>query len=239
MIVKLLFKIVIVLATVVLISLALTYPTSVNWFSAKFSKKASVQERLDQYKTEVVTQLEPLFTANNITFPPKHVTLVFFKDLKVLRLYAGPQDDHLKLIKEYPVLAASGQDGPKLKEGDRQVPEGIYQVEALNPNSLFHLSLRVNYPNSFDQQMAKQDQRTNLGGDIMIHGDKVSIGCVAIGNSAIEEVFVLAALTNYQNWTLIFAPTDLRENQRQDKNNLPNWIKAVDEKILSELKKIP
>lgn len=236
---KLFLKIVILLASLILVALAVTYPTPVNWLSAKFSKKASVQERLAQYKADVVSHLEPLFTANNISFPPKHVTLLFLKDLKVLRLYAGEENSSLKLIKEYPVLAASGKEGPKLKEGDRQVPEGVYQIEALNPNSLYHLSLRVNYPNAFDQEMAKQDQRTNLGGDIMIHGDKVSIGCVAIGNSAIEEVFVLAAFSNYQNWHLIFAPTDLRVNSRKDKSNLPKWINLLDEKIFEALKKLP
>ena len=70
---------------------------------------------------------------------------------------------------EYPILAASGVLGPKLREGDKQVPEGIYGAEALNPNSKFHLSIRLNYPNTFDRRMAQSDGRTQLGGDIMIH----------------------------------------------------------------------
>ncbi len=65
---------------------------------------------------------------------------------------------------------------PKFKEGDGQIPEGIYGIEYLNPNSKFHLSMKINYPNSFDKEMAKIDNRKNLGGDIMIHGSNKTIG---------------------------------------------------------------
>lgn len=75
-------------------------------------------------------------------------------------------------IKSYPILAASGSIGPKLRESDMQVPEGVYQIESLNPNSQFHLSLRVNYPNEFDREQARIDGRAQLGGDIMIHGSQ-------------------------------------------------------------------
>ena len=75
-------------------------------------------------------------------------------------------------------------------EGDKQVPEGFYRIELLNPNSRYHLSLRVNYPNADDIERAREDRRDllNLGGDIMIHGGAESIGCIAIGNPAIEHL---------------------------------------------------
>jgi hypothetical protein len=60
-------------------------------------------------------------------------------------------------LKTYPILAGSGTLGPKLVEGDGQVPEGLYRVESLNPNSSFHLALRVNYPNEFDRAKGKLD----------------------------------------------------------------------------------
>ena len=71
-------------------------------------------------------------------------------------------------LARYPIRAASGALGPKLREGDRQVPEGVYDIESLNPNSRFHVALRVGYPNAFDRQMAGREGRTALGGDIMI-----------------------------------------------------------------------
>src|SRR5204863_8498878 len=61
------------------------------------------------------------------------------------------------------------------------ISEGIYPIESLNPNSRFHLSLRIGYPNAFDRAQAAKEKRTNLGGDIMIHGNSVSIGCLAMG----------------------------------------------------------
>src|SRR5262249_27232730 len=72
--------------------------------------------------------------------------------------------------------------------------------------------LRVNYPNAFDRQMAAKDGRKNLGGDIMIHGKNLSAGCLAMGDEAVEELFVLAAQTGLSNIKLIIAPTDFREN---------------------------
>ena len=80
----------------------------------------------------------------------------------------------------------SGRLGPKLKEGDRQVPEGLYRVESLNPNSRYHLSLRVNYPNEQDKSYGRLDGRNNLGTDIMIHGKDCSIGCLAMGDPSCD-----------------------------------------------------
>ena len=86
----------------------------------------------------------------------------------------------------YPMTAFSGSLGPKLREGDGQIPEGIYGIEYLNPNASYYLSLKVTYPNASDRACAKADGRTNLGGDIMIHGKAVTIGCVPVGDDALE-----------------------------------------------------
>ncbi len=212
-------------------------PDFYTWLTARFTNH-TVKSRLDIYEQKIDSQLIPIFTEKKVSYPPTKVKLVFFKDETVLKLYAGHSQDKVTLIKSYPVEAASGIAGPKLREGDRQVPEGIYRVESLNPNSRFHLSLRVNYPNSFDQEMAALDQRTQVGSDIMIHGSNVSIGCIAIGNEAIEELFVLAAKTNYQNWELILAPTDLLKNPRPNSENLPKWINDLDNKIKIALKEL-
>ncbi|MFN2508264.1 MAG: hypothetical protein ABR589_05780, partial [Chthoniobacterales bacterium] len=89
--------------------------------------------------------------------------------------------------------------------------EGIYRVEGLNPNSRFHLSLRLDYPNGFDRARALAEGRTKLGGQIMIHGDIVSKGCFAMGDPASEDLFVLAALTGIANVRVILTPVDFRK----------------------------
>ena len=114
----------------------------------------------------------------------------------------------------YPMTGFSGTLGPKLKEGDGQIPEGVYGIEYLNPNSLFHLSLKVSYPNDFDCRMAKKDGRTNLGGDIMIHGGSATVGCIPVGDEAIEELFAVAATVGVRNVSVLILPYDLRKGRQ-------------------------
>jgi len=114
------------------------------------------------------------------------------------------------MLRDYPVLAASGTAGPKLREGDRQVPEGVYRIVELNPNSRFHRALKLDYPNAFDATMARKDARIKLGSDICIHGKNCSTGCVALGDPAIEDLFGLVEQTGIKNVKVVIAPNDLR-----------------------------
>ena len=113
----------------------------------------------------------------------------------------------------YSMTAFSGALGPKLREGDGQIPEGIYGIEYLNPNSSYYLSLKVSYPNASDRKRAKADGRTNLGGDIMIHGKAVTIGCVPVGDDAIEDIFYLVGAVGIKNVSVIIAPYDMRKGR--------------------------
>ena len=112
--------------------------------------------------------------------------------------------------RSFPIAAASGHPGPKLRAGDRQVPEGVYTIDAVNPNSSFHLSLRISYPNADDRARSAALGITDPGGDIYIHGKESSIGCVAIGDDAIEQVFYVANLVDPRSVEVVIAPVDLR-----------------------------
>jgi len=101
--------------------------------------------------------------------------------------------------------------------------EGIYTISGLNPNSSFHLSLKLNYPNQFDLKHAQAEGRSSLGTDIFIHGNAVSIGCLAMGDLVIEELFVLAADVKRQNIHIVIAPTDPRLNPLSSTHRLP-WV---------------
>jgi len=96
-------------------------------------------------------------------------------------------DEYYQLLKVYPICKQSGYLGPKLQEGDGQGPEGFYKVtkEQLNPNSSYHLSFNLGFPNKYDQL----HQRT--GSALMVHGDCVSIGCYAMTDEKIEEIYTL------------------------------------------------
>ncbi|HEY3378363.1 MAG TPA: hypothetical protein VGL77_12800, partial [Armatimonadota bacterium] len=144
----------------------------------------TVPGRVAQYGSVARQRLQPYFARADVPYPPRALVLVGLKDTQTLQLYAPDRHGVMRLLRAYPIHAASGHLGPKLREGDLQVPEGIYHVESLNPRSLFHLSLRLDYPNAFDHEMARHDGRTQLGGDIMIHGSAASAGCLAMGNPA-------------------------------------------------------
>lgn len=159
---------------------------------------------------DVRGRLAPHFHAAGLAYPPAELALLAFKRERRLETWARGTDAWVR-IDAVPILAASGGPGPKLRQGDRQVPEGIYRVAALNPNSFFHLSIMLDYPNAFDQAAARQDGRTNLGGDIFIHGRDVSSGCLAVGDHAIETLFVLVADVGPERVRVVVAPHDPRD----------------------------
>ena len=177
----------------VLVVLLVVFKPYLSWMTTplmlKFKDKATVADRLEQYSTPVQQRLLPYFQAAQVSYPPKVLVLVGLKQERRLEVYAGDDDDALRFIRSYPVLAASGVLGPKLREGDHQVPEGLYRIDGLNPNSRFHLSLKVSYPNEFDRRIAADEGRSDLGGDIFIHGQAVSVGCLAMGDTVAEELF--------------------------------------------------
>ena len=202
--------------------------------------RKTVEERVKQFGPAARARLEPHFKKVAVAYPPTKVTLVGIKDERRLEVFAAGGDGKLKLVRDYRVLGASGELGPKLREGDRQVPEGIYPIESLNPNSRFHLALRVGYPNAFDRAKGKLDGRTQLGGDIMIHGNSVSIGCLAMGDEAAEDLFVLAADTGLKRITVILTPVDFRRGKTEPTGtHLPAWATELYGQIKSSLAAVP
>jgi murein L,D-transpeptidase YafK len=151
------------------------------------------------------------FAARGAEYPPREVALVALKREARLELWAGSAD-RWTFVRSYLIRAGSGRLGPKIREGDHQVPEGEYAVTALNPASRYHLSLRLDYPNAFDRAQAAADGRDRLGGDIMIHGGAGSIGCLAIGDEGAEDLFVLAADAGWQQAVVVVSPVDFRRS---------------------------
>jgi len=215
--------------------------TTLRQDMAADSAKKTTADRLEQYGSAARARLRPKFEGAKIAYPPARVIFVGLKEEKVLQVYAANTNQAAAFVASYPILAASGKPGPKLREGDQQVPEGIYPIEFLNPNSSFHLSLRLGYPNQFDLDHARQEGRENLGGDIMIHGGAVSVGCLAVGDEASEDLFVLAADTGTPNVSVILAPYDFRNAAAQmpPVKGLPDWTQALYQTIKSNLNELP
>ena len=126
-----------------------------------------------------------------IQLEPEQIELYLraFKLDKTIEIWTRKQgDSEFKLLKEYEICSTSGEAGPKRREGDLQIPEGFYHINAFNPWSNFHLSMCINYPNTSDRILGKKG---NLGGNICIHGSCVTIGCIPLTDDVIKEVYLL------------------------------------------------
>jgi L,D-transpeptidase catalytic domain len=187
----------------------------------------SVEQILQTYGAYVKGKLNYYFDKAKVAYPPREVVLIALKQERKLELWARVSGE-FRFIRDYYILTASGVAGPKLRQGDRQAPEGIYRIEELNPNSHYHLSIKLNYPNAFDHLHARQERRTNLGSDIFIHGKSASIGCFAMGDKTIEELFVLTALVGTENVKIVIAPHDPRIYPlKADPEEHPEWTSEL------------
>lgn len=200
----------------------------------------TVEDRVRMHGSSVEARLRAKFEAAAVPYPPVGLAYIAFKDTAQMELYAQASPfEEWKRVHTYPILGMSGKLGPKLREGDRQVPEGLYRAEFLNPNSRFHLSIRLNYPNEFDLAHARADGRMEVGSDIMIHGTTSSIGCLAMGNQAAEDLFILAALTGKERVEIVVAPTDFRRQPVRIPDGAHTWLPELYDQIKTALSRFP
>jgi murein L,D-transpeptidase YafK len=183
----------------------------------KVSGEKSVEDRM----AEIISRQPDLSFIN-----PHSVQLVAIKNPGYIDVFLDGA-----IWERFPLTAMSGGPGPKLQEGDGQIPEGIYQIDSVNPNSSYHLSLRVSYPNEDDKVRSKKLGISKLGGDIYIHGKDASIGCLAIGDKAIERVFYIVNKVGYQKVAVIIAPVDLLNSRLPSRDNDELYKKIQGEMI--------
>ncbi len=202
-----------------------------SWFTRRCSVLASfllvvlVQHSADVKVAAIAARrqadLTSLLKKANVISKPSVVLLRAFKEEREIELWVGRSNAPLMLLKTYPICAASGVLGPKRKEGDMQVPEGLYRLTELNPRSSYHLSLKVDYPNASD---ALRSHRAQPGGLIYLHGHCASIGCIAIEDEAIEEVYLLAQQAQARHLHIFpFRMTSARMAKSVDNVNLAFW----------------
>jgi murein L,D-transpeptidase YafK len=161
---------------------------------------AGPPDRVQAARARLGNRLQQATVEAGVAWPPKEVFVRAFKaggDGRTggtVEVWAGDGTGPLARVLSHPVCRLSGVPGPKRREGDLQVPEGYYTISALNPKSSYHLSLRVDYPNASDRVRGRRlDAAAPLGGDIMVHGNCVTIGCIPIEDEPIEEVYLMAA----------------------------------------------
>ena len=137
------------------------------------------EERVNQARQNVAPALAEHFG--------KAVFIRIIKEDYELELWLQENDGSWQLLKVYEIAGMSGEIGPKTAEGDEQAPEGFYRVypHAMNPRSSYHLSFNIGYPNAYDKSLGR------TGSYIMVHGSDVSIGCFAMTDPGIEEIYTL------------------------------------------------
>ncbi len=205
----------------------------------------SLVERVAEIGPGAIARLEEKFSDAGVAWPPQRLAFLAFKEERVIEVQAQSAGGGWAPVYRYKVEAASGGSGPKLVQGDKQVPEGLYKIVSLNPNSRYHVSLRVGYPNDFDRAMAKADGRKNLGGDIMIHGKNLSAGCLAVGDQGAEEFFVMAHALGLDNVDVIIAPRDFRKpsafSSFKETINFggPSWLPSLYDTLKTALEPFP
>ena len=177
------------------------------------------KDRVAQARENQTEALKQLFTAAGLTYPADELYLRAFKQEKEVEVWSGPRGKPLTLIQKYPICAASGELGPKREEGDLQVPEGFYEIKSFNPTSNFHLSMEVSYPNPSDAVLGTKGK---LGGLIYLHGNCVSIGCIAITDGPAEQVYLMALDAKVRKVPIHIFPRRLDEAGLKTLEGSPN-----------------
>lgn len=155
-------------------------PASAEW------RALGGAERLANVRSRLLPKLPEELAARGLKLgQPAFIRI--FKESSELELWLKNDKAEWKLFRHYPIACFSGTLGPKTREGDMQAPEGFYSVgkKQLNPTSSYHLSFNIGYPNAYDSTQGR------TGSLIMVHGDTCSIGCYAMTDPVIEEIYLV------------------------------------------------
>jgi murein L,D-transpeptidase YafK len=148
-----------------------------------------------------------------------------FKQEAELEVWKQDRSGHFALLKTYPICRWSGDLGPKVREGDRQAPEGFYSISPaqMNPQSAYYLSFNTGYPNAYDKALG------HTGSQLMVHGDCSSRGCYAMTDEQIAEIYSLGRESffggqrAFQLQAYPFKMTPLNMAKHRNNPNMPFW----------------
>jgi len=218
-------------------------PTRTRGVTSKFIKNQKNAERVIDARATKGGIVQRLFQKANVSYPAQQLYIRFLKKDKVLEVWAGDHGNKLAPITSYHVYKASGVLGPKRAQGDLQVPEGFYtQKDAdvnnregyFNENSDHHLSFSTNYPNPSDKILGDKD---DPGDKIYLHGGSASIGCIAIEDEWIKELYLISLDTymtgntvnihSFPSYMEDFDMEDLKKEAGDDTELYKFWEKML------------
>lgn len=173
--------------------------------------------------------------------PGAAMMIRIFKQTNEFEVWKQTKAGPFKLYKTYAICAWSGTLGPKVKEGDRQAPEGFYNITPaqMNPNSNYYLSFNTGFPNKFDRAWGR------TGANLMVHGDCSSAGCYSMTDESVAEIYALARESFNAGNTVIqmqifpFRMTPQNLSLVADNPNMPFWMDIKEGYDRFELSKTP
>jgi len=166
----------------------LLFLVSFLFFQNNFKQKQLQQERVKNAYQLKYKGVQENLKKHGLNSKNYSLYIRVFKHDGIVELWGKDNSSSTyRCFREYAICMSSGDLGPKRKQGDYQVPEGYYHIDRFNPNSNYHLSLGINYPNRSDKILGNKNK---LGGDIFIHGDCVTIGCVPLTDNEIKSLYV-------------------------------------------------
>jgi murein L,D-transpeptidase YafK len=157
--------------------------------------------------------------------PQSPMLVRLFKQEAELEVWKQDRSGQFALLKTYPICRWSGDLGPKVKEGDRQAPEGFYNITPaqMNPQSAYYLSFNTGYPNAYDRSLG------HTGSQLMVHGDCSSRGCYAMTDEQISEIYTLGRESffggqrAFQFQAYPFRMTPINMAKHRNNPNMPFW----------------
>ncbi len=157
---------------------------------SSFRQTQRQHERVDAAYREKEATVKSYFHSKNLSNEKYSLFIrAFKKEMKLEAWVKTNSNDKFVLLQTYDFCTTSGFVGPKRKQGDLQIPEGVYYLNHFNPVSNFHLSLGINYPNDSDKILS---DKKKPGSAIYIHGNCVTVGCIPITDDKIKELYILA-----------------------------------------------
>jgi murein L,D-transpeptidase YafK len=157
--------------------------------------------------------------------PQSPMLVRLFKQEAELEVWKQTRSGQFALLKTYPICRWSGDLGPKVREGDRQAPEGFYSISPgqMNPQSAYYLSFNTGFPNAFDKALGR------TGSQLMVHGDCSSRGCYAMTDEQISEIYTLGRESffggqrAFQFQAYPFRMTPVNMARHRNNPNMPFW----------------
>jgi murein L,D-transpeptidase YafK len=163
---------------------------SVSLIGGNFKTGQLKSSRVRTAYKEKGKRIKDLLKTKGIEIHTMEIFIRAFKKEEIIEMWAkNKSENSFKFIIQYKFCSSSGELGPKRRQGDFQIPEGFYFIDRFNPWSSYYLSLGINYPNQSDRILG---YKRDPGGDIFIHGNCVTIGCIPITDDKIKELYIFA-----------------------------------------------